>query len=98
VGEDEIYEIAVACNEACTNAIEHPLRSPDSAFFEVEGTCAGGVVTLVIRDFGRWREPRGDGDRGRGLKFIRALMDSVDVRATEEGTEIRMRRTLGGRA
>jgi len=96
--DEEVYEIAVACNEACTNAIEHPLRSPDSAFFEVEGTCAGGVVTLVIRDFGRWREPRDDGDRGRGLKFIHALMDSVDVTATEEGTEIRMRRTLGGPA
>jgi GAF domain-containing protein/anti-sigma regulatory factor (Ser/Thr protein kinase) len=93
--QQEIYEIAVACNEACTNAIEHPLRPPGSADFEVEGACTAGTVRLVVRDFGRWREPRANGDRGRGLDFIRALMDSVDVRSSEEGTEIHMQRLLG---
>jgi GAF domain-containing protein/anti-sigma regulatory factor (Ser/Thr protein kinase) len=92
--QQEIYEIAVACNEACTNAIEHPLRPPGAAFFEVEGTCVRGRVRLVVRDFGRWSEPRAGEDRGRGLDFMRALMDSVDVRSSPEGTEIHMRRLL----
>jgi anti-sigma regulatory factor (Ser/Thr protein kinase) len=46
-----------------------------------------------VRDFGAWREPR-EGDRGRGLSLMRALMDSVDVVPTGEGTTIRMQRTL----
>jgi PAS domain S-box-containing protein len=92
--EEEVYEVTVACNEACTNSIEHPLRPPDAAFFEVEADCADGVVDLVVRDFGRWRDQAPPGDRGRGLKFIDALMESVDVRSSDEGTEVHMRRRL----
>ena len=92
--DEELHEIVIACNEACTNSIEHPLRAPGDDFFEVEADCAGGELTLVVRDFGRWRDRSPSGDRGRGLKFIHALMDSVDVRSTRTGTEVHMRRRL----
>jgi anti-sigma regulatory factor (Ser/Thr protein kinase) len=46
-----------------------------------------------VRDFGAWRSPR-EGDRGRGLSLMRALMDTVDVVPGPEGTTVRMRRTL----
>jgi anti-sigma regulatory factor (Ser/Thr protein kinase) len=90
--ETEVYEVTVACNEACTNCIEHPLRKPGADFFEVEADCARGELELVVRDFGRWRDSGPPGDRGRGLKFISELMDCVEVRSSVAGTEVRMRR------
>jgi len=52
------------------------------------------VVTLVVRDHGSWREPRGQ-HRGRGLAMIEAAADELDVRSTADGTELIMRRRLG---
>jgi GAF domain-containing protein/anti-sigma regulatory factor (Ser/Thr protein kinase) len=90
---EEIAALTLACGEACANAIEHAY-APGPASFELETAHASGVVTLAVRDTGRWRPPRG-GHRGRGLKMIKAAVDDVDVRSTESGTEIRMRRRLG---
>ena len=38
--DDEIYDITVACQEACANAVEHAY-APGDAAFEVEATLAG---------------------------------------------------------
>ena len=46
-----------------------------------------------MRDYGAWRAPR-EGDRGRGLSLMQALMDTVEVTPTPEGTTVRLRRTL----
>jgi anti-sigma regulatory factor (Ser/Thr protein kinase) len=92
--EQEAYEIVVACNEACTNSIEHPLRRPGADFFELDADCGAEELELVVRDFGRWRDRGPLGDRGRGLAFIAELMDSVEVSPSEQGTEVRMRRRL----
>ena len=56
VSEQEAYEIVVACNEACTNSIEHPLHRPGADFFELDADCAAKELELVVRDFGRWRD------------------------------------------
>jgi anti-sigma regulatory factor (Ser/Thr protein kinase)/putative methionine-R-sulfoxide reductase with GAF domain len=90
--ENEVGEITLACGEACANAIEHAY-SPTMASFEVEARRMNGSVELTVRDAGRWRAPRGQ-NRGRGLMIIEATMDELDVRPTEGGTEIRMRRRL----
>ncbi len=52
-------------------------------------------MTLAVRDWGQWREPRGQ-DRGRGLAFMRGLMDDVEVSHGARGTQVVMRRRLGG--
>ena len=44
----------------------------------------GDEVSITVRDFGRWREPRGD-NRGRGLTLIEAVMDSVSVVTERRG-------------
>ena len=46
-----------------------------------------------MRDFGGWRKPRGT-DRGRGLPLMEALMDSVHVDPSSEGTTVHLRRRL----
>ena len=55
---------------------------------------ADGLVTLTVRDTGRWRAPRGT-NRGRGLKIIAAAVDELDLHTTDAGTEVVMRRRLG---
>jgi anti-sigma regulatory factor (Ser/Thr protein kinase) len=50
---------------------------------------------ITVRDFGEWRAPR-EGDQGRGLSLMRALMDAVEVTPSREGTTVLLRRTLNG--
>jgi anti-sigma regulatory factor (Ser/Thr protein kinase) len=93
-GREDVGAVTLACGEACANAIEHAYP-PGPASFEVEARSDGSVVTLAVRDRGRWRTPRGQ-NRGRGLMIMKASMDEVDVRPTESGTEVLMRRRLRG--
>jgi serine phosphatase RsbU (regulator of sigma subunit)/anti-sigma regulatory factor (Ser/Thr protein kinase) len=91
--EAEIFDVTVACAEACANAIEHsygPVRA------EIELGCAldADGVTIRVSDFGSWRPPRGT-HRGRGLQVMRAMMDAVDVRSSERGTTVVLRRRVG---
>jgi anti-sigma regulatory factor (Ser/Thr protein kinase) len=92
--DQEIAEITTACGEAATNAIEHA-GSSGGAPFEVLGRLEGREVDITVRDYGAWRAPR-EGDQGRGLSLMQALMDSVEVTPTQEGTAVRLRRTLNG--
>ena len=91
--DDEAYDIVVACQEACANAVEHAYGSLP-AEFEVEALHADRRVTLTVSDRGRWRPPRGQ-NRGRGIPIMRALMDTVDVRETADGTAVALARSLG---
>jgi len=89
---DEVYDIVVACQEACANAIEHAYR-PGQHWFELDAAADGGRVRVTVRDQGRWRPPRGM-HRGRGVMMMRGLMDSVDIEHTDEGTIVVLERTL----
>jgi PAS domain S-box-containing protein len=91
-GEQETAEIVTACGEAATNAIEHAGAAGDLPF-EVSGELVGRRVEVTVRDHGAWRSPR-DGDRGRGLSLMRALMDTVEVSPGPDGTRVRLEREL----
>jgi anti-sigma regulatory factor (Ser/Thr protein kinase) len=92
--EQELAEIVTACGEAATNAIEHA-GAGGGAPFEISGQMERREVQITIRDYGAWRAPRA-GDQGRGLSLMRALMDTVEVTPTPEGTTVRLDRTLQG--
>jgi PAS domain S-box-containing protein len=92
--EDESYEIVLACNEAFANSVEHAY-GPGESSVEVEAAFSEGEVSVTVRDFGSWREPRGS-NRGRGLSLIDSLMDSMSLVKSLEGTEVRMTRKLKG--
>jgi serine phosphatase RsbU (regulator of sigma subunit)/anti-sigma regulatory factor (Ser/Thr protein kinase)/chorismate mutase len=91
--DDEIYDITVACQEACANAVEHAY-APGEEAFEVEAVRNGPVVEVSVHDRGQWRRARGT-HRGRGMPMMEALMDSVHVQHTADGTVVVLRRTLG---
>jgi serine phosphatase RsbU (regulator of sigma subunit)/anti-sigma regulatory factor (Ser/Thr protein kinase) len=89
----ERSEITLACNEACMNVVEHAYDD-GTGDVAVEGYFDGDTIVLIVRDFGRWSEVQARG-RGRGLKLMEALMDSVQLSFSAQGTIVVMRRTLG---
>ena len=93
---DEIFDILVAVNEACSNAIEHPLgvQGPGAHVVDIDAEVVSGEVSIVVRDSGRWRHRGPREDRGRGMEFMEALMEGVEVTRLPEGTTVRLRRRL----
>jgi len=91
--EDVVLDVVFACNEACANAIRHPIE-PSRAEFEVKADADRDQVRVMVRDFGRWRnEPS---RQGTGLELMCWLMDDVRLRTTGSGTFVRLLRTLNG--
>ena len=92
----EQYEITLTVCEAAGNAIEHAY-GPGDATFELRAGVEDGRLRITVRDYGDWRPPRGSG-RGRGLQMMSTLVDEVDVRRHEDGTEVVLVLRLGGAA
>jgi PAS domain S-box-containing protein len=97
--KDELEAIQIACHEACSNSIEHGCRfGPGSVIVEADMGQAG--VVLEVHDSGTWIE-RPDGPlpyRGHGLPLMEALVDSMEIRRSEAGTTVRLRRQLACQA
>jgi len=85
---DKRFAVEVAVGEAVTNAIEHAYGIGDGHVF-VRAAESDGVLTVEVRDDGRWRAARNEG-RGRGVPIMRALSTSFDIRSTDDGTTVRM--------
>jgi anti-sigma regulatory factor (Ser/Thr protein kinase) len=92
-GEDEIYEMLVACGEACANAVAHAHPALSDSSFELRARREGAEIEITVRDTGRWRPP-GEERRGRGLAVMRELMNDVHIDATDRGTTVTLRRAL----
>ncbi|MEZ5102023.1 MAG: SpoIIE family protein phosphatase [Thermoleophilia bacterium] len=94
---DESAEIVLACCEACSNAIEHPVAPLDPTF-QLTAEKTDEAVVVEVRDTGRWRAPAGERPGGRGLELMRALMDGVAIRSEPQGTVVTLERRLADRA
>jgi anti-sigma regulatory factor (Ser/Thr protein kinase) len=91
VDADTAFDIVVACDEACANAVEH--GSPNGT--DVELTLehdADGAVVVTVTDHGGWRDPRPDDEPGHGLELMEALMTRVDIASSVDGTVVRLER------
>jgi anti-sigma regulatory factor (Ser/Thr protein kinase) len=84
--EDEVYEMLVACGEACANSVAHAHPALSDSSFEVRAGREGPEIEIVVRDTGRWRPQAEEGRRGRGLAVMRELMDDVDIEPSDHGT------------
>ena len=99
---DDIALVVLAVSEAASNAIEHAY-GPAEGWFELDASLApdrggqpGPLLTVTVRDGGRWRsKPPGAG--GRGIGLMARLMDEFETRRSEQGTEVWMRRALVGK-
>ena len=93
--DDEIYDVTVAVQEACANAVEHAY-APGAEAFQVDAVYRERRVEITVRDRGQWRRARGT-HRGRGMPMMEALMDSVHVQHAPDGTAVVLSRALEGK-
>ena len=89
---DACYDVKLAMSEAVTNAIQHGSSSPSDPI-RIAVTSEGGALVFEVLDTGRFRPRvmrRGElSESGRGLEFMRVLMDEVDLRPGDGGTLMR---------
>ncbi|MEA2455289.1 MAG: serine/threonine-protein kinase RsbW [Thermoleophilaceae bacterium] len=94
---DACYQVKLALSEAVTNAIQHGSSSPDDPV-RIFITEESGSLIFEVLDTGRFVprvSRRGDmPESGRGLEFMRLLMDAVDVYPGDDGTRLRLVKRL----
>jgi anti-anti-sigma factor len=95
-GLDELktVDLQLAVGEAAGNTAEHAYRGagqPGRVQVGLDAE-ADGAVRVRVSDQGVWRPaPPDPGLRGRGLKFIRALADEVEIDGSATGTLVSFR-------
>jgi anti-sigma regulatory factor (Ser/Thr protein kinase) len=86
------YDVKLAMSEAVTNAIQHGSSSPSDPI-KIGIAAEGQALVFEVLDTGRFVPRvmrRGElSESGRGLEFMRVLMDEVDLRPGDSGTLMR---------
>jgi anti-sigma regulatory factor (Ser/Thr protein kinase) len=86
------YDVKLAMSEAVTNAIQHGSSSPSDPI-KIGIAAEGPALVFEVLDTGRFVprvRRRGElSESGRGLEFMRVLMDEVDLRPGASGTLMR---------
>jgi anti-sigma regulatory factor (Ser/Thr protein kinase) len=94
---DACYQVKLALSEAVTNAIQHGSSSPEAPI-RICITEEAGALVFEIIDTGRFVPRvtrRGDmPESGRGLEFMRLMMDEVDLQPGADGTRLRLVKRL----
>jgi len=96
------YHLNLVLTEAVANAIEYAGSKGADETVKVCLSIADKEIIIRVYDHGQGfdiaRVPPPDVDhlseRGRGIFFIRNLMDSVDYRKGDDGNVLEMRKTL----
>jgi anti-sigma regulatory factor (Ser/Thr protein kinase) len=90
--EEVRYQFKLAMSEAVTNAIQHGSASSRDEI-RILAIEESGALVFEVADTGRFRPRvtrRGQlPESGRGLEFMRRLMDEVDLRPSSTGTLLR---------
>jgi serine/threonine-protein kinase RsbW len=90
-------DVVLAVDEAVANCIEHSGsgdgdRPPE---FSVSACIESRELFITVADNGRWRRPAAvRGVRGRGIALMAAVMSSVDINTSRNGTTVHLRRVL----
>lgn len=95
LSRDEAFDMALAVGEALSNAYDH---ADDGAGCTCTMQAFSDRVVVDVRDRGRGyqigpdEEPVATESRGRGIRLMRMLVDSVEVRYREDGpgTQVRL--------
>jgi anti-sigma regulatory factor (Ser/Thr protein kinase) len=90
-------DVLLAVGEAASNAVEHAVRGATrDVIVEVTAHATNTGLALTVRDNGRWHAPprSSQNQRGHGSRLMRALVDTVTVTPTPQGTTVEMRKEL----
>lgn len=86
----QLEDLVLAVSEAVSNAIEHAYLDQPPELVDIHGeveAAPGGqrLVTIIVRDYGRWRPPPVDDEnRRRGIPLMRACVDTVTIRRPDD--------------
>ena len=99
IEDPTLSAVLLAVGEACANAIEHAYAGsePGDVSVEIEEDAQRSLV-VVVRDFGRLRQPWQSTDRGRGTAIMSQLVTDFSRDSTPTGTTVRFRLPMSGRA
>lgn len=90
----ELYDLGLAAGEALGNAVEHGSPNGDLDIVHVRVGLLRRSVAVEIVDQGLGfdasltRALRAEGTRGRGLPFMRGLLDELRIEAAPHGTRV----------
>lgn len=88
-------DVLLAVGEAASNAVEHAvLGATRNVILEVTARATDTGLALTVRDNGRWHAPSpGSRDqRGHGSRLMKALVDTVTITPSPQGTTVEMRK------
>ena len=103
MNDDQLYDVQMAVDEACTNVIEHAYGGRTDGTIDIICEKRGGNLVIVIRDFGEQFDPkqveqprtkdplskRNVG--GLGIFFMKKMMDKVEFKfSPSDGNQLTM--------
>ena len=103
-GKDAIADLGICVTEAVMNSIEHAHKDRPELMINLTIECYSDRMKIVVRDHGKGFNENEIPDPtvpenmlntgGRGLMIMKAMMDEVDVKHFDDGTEITMVKKL----
>jgi len=103
-GDENVYKISLAVDEACTNIIRHAYDEGNIRLIDIETEINNGQFTVIVSDTGKGFNPDDVGEPdlqdyivrhkvgGFGLYLIKTLMDEVEF-SIEPGVRTAVRMT-----
>jgi anti-sigma regulatory factor (Ser/Thr protein kinase) len=93
-----VADVLLAVGEAASNAVEHAvLGTPGGVELEVTAQATTIGLALTVKDNGRWHTPQRSErstQRGHGSRLMSALVDTVTITPTPQGTTVEMHKEL----
>ena len=90
LGRNEVTDLKLAVTEACSNAMRHGYAGSTGGEIELELVVAHDRLEVVVEDHGAGIAlpvPEGPSELGgMGLPIMRAVMDELEIRSTDDGT------------
>jgi PAS domain S-box-containing protein len=92
VDADLHQQVMLGVAEACANAVEHAYRGVEAGEVGVRASWDGSALVVVVNDAGVWQEAQTSAvNRGRGLRIISQVADTMTRVTGPTGTTVTMR-------
>jgi anti-sigma regulatory factor (Ser/Thr protein kinase) len=90
-------DVLLAVGEAASNAVEHAVRgTARNVQLEITARATKTGLALTVKDNGRWHAPSlsAPGLRGHGRRLMSALVDTLTITPSPQGTTVEMHKEL----
>ena len=97
VNSSAAADVLLAVGEAASNAVEHAVRgTARNVQLEITARATKTGLALTVKDNGRWHAPSlsAPGQRGHGRKLMSALVDTLTITPSPQGTTVEMHKEL----